>query len=57
MIAKNGGNISNLKVMDRQTDFFVLLIDIEVKDVKHLSDVIAALRASTKVNTVDRARG
>ena len=57
VIAKNGGNISNLKVMDRQTDFFVLLIDIEVKDVKHLSDVIAALRASTKVNTVDRARG
>ena len=36
VIAKNGGNISNLKVMDRQTDFFVLLIDIEVKDVKTL---------------------
>lgn len=57
VIAKNGGNISNLKIVDRQTDFFVMMIDIEVKDVKHLSDVIAALRASTKVNTVDRARG
>ena len=57
VIAKNGGNISNLKIVDRQEDFFDMLIDIEVKDVKHLADIIAALRASTTVNTVDRARG
>jgi len=57
VIAKNGGNISNLKIVDRQIDFFDILIDIEVKDVKHLSDIIAALRASTAVNTVERARG
>ncbi len=57
LIAKNGGNISNLKIVDRQIDFFDMLIDIEVKDVKHLADIIAAMRASTAVNTVDRARG
>jgi GTP pyrophosphokinase len=57
LIAKNGGNISNLKIVDRQIDFFDMLIDIEVKDVKHLADIIAALRASTAVNTVERARG
>ena len=57
VIAKNGGNISNLKIIDRQMDFFDMLIDIEVKNVKHLSDIIAALRASTSVNTIDRARG
>ncbi|MEX0694707.1 MAG: bifunctional (p)ppGpp synthetase/guanosine-3',5'-bis(diphosphate) 3'-pyrophosphohydrolase [Rhodospirillales bacterium] len=57
VIAKNGGNISNLKIIDRQMDFFDMLIDIEVKNVKHLADIIAALRASTSVNTVDRARG
>ena len=57
LIAKNGGNISNLKIVDRQLDFFDMLIDIEVKDVKHLADIIAALRASTAVNTVERARG
>lgn len=57
MIAKNGGNISNLKIVDRQVDFFEMLIDIEVRDVKHLADIIAALRASTTVNTVNRARG
>jgi guanosine-3',5'-bis(diphosphate) 3'-pyrophosphohydrolase len=57
VIARNGGNISNLKITSRQTDFFDMLIDIEVRDVKHLTDVIAALRASSAVNTINRARG
>ena len=57
IIAKNGGNISNLKIANRSEDFFDIVIDIEVKDVKHLTDVIAALRTSPAINTVDRARG
>jgi len=57
IIAKNHGNISNLKIINRSNDFFDLLIDVEVRDVKHLTDVIAALRANPTINTVDRARG
>jgi len=57
IIAKNGGNISNLKILSRSEDFFDMLIDIEIKDVKHLTDVIAALRATPAINAVDRARG
>jgi len=57
VIARHEGNISNLKITNRSSDFFDMLIDIEVRDVKHLSDIIAALRASTAVNTVERARG
>lgn len=57
VIARNEGNISNLKILSRSVDFFEMLIDIEVRDVRHLSDIIAALRASTVVNTVERARG
>jgi GTP pyrophosphokinase len=34
-----------------------MLIDIEVRDVKHLTDVIAALRANPSINSVERARG
>jgi guanosine-3',5'-bis(diphosphate) 3'-pyrophosphohydrolase len=56
-IGKNGGNITNLKITNRSTDFFEILIDIEVKDVKHLSNVIAALRATPMINSVERARG
>ncbi|MBI1207075.1 MAG: RelA/SpoT family protein [Azospirillum sp.] len=57
VIGKNGGNITNLKITSRSQDFFEILIDIDVKDVKHLSNIIAALRATPVINAVDRARG
>ncbi len=57
VIAKNDGNISNLKTTRRSPDFFDLTVDIEVRDVKHLTDIIAALRATPEINTVERARG
>lgn len=57
MIAKNGGNISNLKITNRSPDFFDMLIDIEVDDVSHLAEIMAALRAMPMINSVDRARG
>ncbi|HYG91434.1 MAG TPA: bifunctional (p)ppGpp synthetase/guanosine-3',5'-bis(diphosphate) 3'-pyrophosphohydrolase [Azospirillum sp.] len=57
VIGKNGGNITNLKITSRNTDFFELLIDIDVKDAKHLTNIIAALRATPVINSVDRARG
>ena len=57
IIAKNEGNISNLKIVNRSADFFDILIDIEVKDLKHLTDIIAALRATPAINSVERARG
>jgi len=57
IIGKNGGNITNLKITNRSLDFFELLVDIEVQDVKHLTNIIAALRAAPSINSVQRARG
>ncbi|PPR62265.1 MAG: GTP pyrophosphokinase rsh [Alphaproteobacteria bacterium MarineAlpha4_Bin2] len=57
VIGRDGGNISNLKVTNRSLDFFELLVDIEVTDVKQLTDIIAALRASSVIHTVERQRG
>jgi GTP pyrophosphokinase len=57
IIARNDGNISNLKITSRSSDFFDMLLDIEVRDVKHLTDIIAALRATRVINAVERARG
>ncbi len=57
VIARHEGNISNLKITSRSNDFFEMLIDVEVHDVRHLTDVIAALRATAAVNSVERARG
>jgi GTP pyrophosphokinase len=57
VIGKHGGNISNLKITNRSTDFFEILVDIEVQDLKHLTNIIAALRATPVINSVERARG
>ncbi len=57
VIAKNLGNILNLKITHRSTDFFEMFIDVEVDDLKHLTNIIAALRATPAINSVERARG
>ncbi len=55
-IAKNGGNISNLKITGRSEDFFEMLVDIQVEDVRHLANIMAALRADPVITSVERAR-
>jgi GTP pyrophosphokinase len=57
VIGKNRANISNLKITNRSVDFFEMLVDVEVTDVKHLTNVMAALRATPVITSVDRARG
>ncbi|MEQ9640934.1 MAG: bifunctional (p)ppGpp synthetase/guanosine-3',5'-bis(diphosphate) 3'-pyrophosphohydrolase [Alphaproteobacteria bacterium] len=57
VIAKNLGNIFNLTFTNRGPDFFEAQVDIEVEDVKHLTNIIAALRATPQVNSVERLRG
>ena len=57
VIARNEGNISNLRITTRNPNFFEMLIDIEVEDVKHLSNIITALRATPQINDVRRVRG
>ena len=57
IIGKSEGNISNLKITNRSIDFFEMMIDVEVKNVKHLTNIIAALRATPVINSVERARG
>lgn len=57
VIAANGGNITNLKITNRTTDFWDILLDVYVNDTKHLSNIIAALRATPSVTSVDRAKG
>ncbi len=57
LIAQNHGNITNLKFTNRSRDFFEMLVDIEVGDVKHLTNIIAALRTHPSISSVERARG
>src|SRR5262249_21655004 len=55
--ADNGGSITNLKIAERKSDLFEFLVDIEVRDAKHLNHILAALRASPLVTLVRRVSG
>ncbi|HYF22377.1 MAG TPA: RelA/SpoT AH/RIS domain-containing protein, partial [Caulobacteraceae bacterium] len=57
IIGEAGGNILNLRMTHRQSDFFDVLFDVEVLDARHLTHIAAALRACPSVETVDRVRG
>ncbi len=55
LIARNNGNIANLNIINRTISYFEILVDVEVKDLKHLTDIIAALKASKVISYVARA--
>ncbi|MDE3115033.1 MAG: bifunctional (p)ppGpp synthetase/guanosine-3',5'-bis(diphosphate) 3'-pyrophosphohydrolase [Pseudomonadota bacterium] len=57
VIGNNGGNIFNLKVVSRNPLFFEFVVDIEVRDVAHLQNILGALRVNAAVESVDRVRG
>jgi guanosine-3',5'-bis(diphosphate) 3'-pyrophosphohydrolase len=54
--AKHGGTVVNLKIVNRQLDFMEILVDVEVRDLRHLSTVIAGLRGASGVTQVERAK-
>jgi len=57
IIAKNNGNISNINFTIRKSDFFEIIIDIEVRDANHLKNIIAALRLVSEVSSLERVKG
>ncbi|MFT9095379.1 MAG: RelA/SpoT AH/RIS domain-containing protein, partial [Gluconobacter cerinus] len=55
--AKYNGSVINLKIVNRQLDFMEILVDLEVRDLRHLSSLIAAFRTAVGVMQVERAKG
>ncbi|MBT5187182.1 MAG: bifunctional (p)ppGpp synthetase/guanosine-3',5'-bis(diphosphate) 3'-pyrophosphohydrolase, partial [Kordiimonadaceae bacterium] len=55
IVAQDEGNVSNVIFNERSADVFRIELDLEVRDVKHLTSIIAALRASKYVSSVERA--
>lgn len=55
-IARNEGNIINLRITNRSSDFFEMEVDVEVHDVKHLSAIIGNLRATPTITSVNRMK-
>ncbi len=57
VIAENEGDILNLRLSKRTTEFFDMIFDIEVADARHLTNIVAAMRTSKAVIEVERVRG
>jgi RelA/SpoT family (p)ppGpp synthetase len=57
VIAENDGNIDNISMKRRSPDFTDCTIDLEVYDIKHLSAIIAQLRAKKVVAAAERVTG
>lgn len=57
VIAKQDGNITNVRFAAQDERSAQLEVDIAVADVRHLEAIISALRASPVVNSVERVRG
>ncbi len=53
-IAKNSGNITNFKILSRNSNYFELIFDIEVKSLAHIEVVINALRIKEAIQYADR---
>jgi GTP pyrophosphokinase len=57
VIGENGANIDNIVMQPVASDFRLLIADLEVTDVKHLSTIVSQLRARTIVAKVERVNG
>jgi GTP diphosphokinase / guanosine-3',5'-bis(diphosphate) 3'-diphosphatase len=54
IIARENANIINFKIKNRTQEFYEVSIDLDVKNLDHLMGIIAALRMSQRVLSVER---
>lgn len=54
IIARENANIINFKIKNRTQEFYEVNIDLDVKNLDHLMGIIAALRMSQRVLSVER---
>ena len=57
LIGEQHANISDIVFTDRKPDFYRMVIDLEVRDMEHLHNVLTALEADSDVSEVRRYRG
>lgn len=55
-IAQGGGNVMNLRILDRDQKIYTMIVDVAVRSLQHLTDILIALRGLSVVNSADRAQ-
>jgi GTP pyrophosphokinase len=54
-ISQEYANISNINFTEKNIDSLRIEVDIEIKDVKHLNNIMAALKANDRVLKIERS--
>ena len=54
IFGQNEANILNLRMENRDASFHTFIIDLEVRDLQHLTRILAALRAADAVVQAER---
>ena len=54
IISDKGINITNMRLESRSSDFYEMLIDVSVKDLKQLGELQAAIRTCSRVRSIKR---
>ena len=57
LIGEQGGNIDDVKFNKKSPDFREMILEIQVFDLKHLTDIVSRLRALPIVHKVERVIG
>jgi GTP pyrophosphokinase len=57
LIGESGANIDHVQFVNRSPDVRDIVIDIEVRDLKHLSGILSQLKQSSVVSKVERVNG
>ena len=55
-VSRQDGSVVNLKIVNRQLDVMEILVDVEVRDQRHLYAIVAGLRSAGGVTQVERAK-
>lgn len=55
-IAQGGANVMNLRILDRDQKIYTMIVDIGVRSLQHLTDILIALGGLSVVNSAERAQ-
>lgn len=56
IIASEKSNITNIRVLNRNHDFFEVTLDIEVTDTSHVHSITTSLLSKNEIHSVERAK-
>lgn len=54
LVARAGANISNLNIINRTISYFEILLDLDVRDLKQLTDIITTIKGAKVISYVAR---